>query len=235
MQGMSKARVSVQVMAHRGASRAELENTLAAFRRAGEMGSNAVELDVRRTVDGVLVIHHNPHLPDGRLIAAIKYADLPESVPTLGEALDACEGMWVNVEIKNDPKEPDFDPTDMIADETLANLLAREADDRWLISCFRMETVDRCRAIAPQIKTAWLCVEAPIGVADTLVKKGHHALHPWVAMLTRETIDACHAAGVQVNTWTCDDPARMAELIEWGIDGICTNVPDVALSVALTG
>ncbi len=199
------------------------------------MGSDAVELDVRRTVDGVLVIHHNPHLPDGRLVAAIKYADLPESVLTLGEALDACEGMWVNVEIKNDPKEPDFDPTDMIADETLANLLARDADDRWLISCFRMETVDRCRAIAPQIKTAWLCVEAPNGIADTLVKKGHHALHPWVAMLTRETIDACHAVGVQVNTWTCDDPARMAELIEWGIDGICTNVPDVALSVALTG
>jgi glycerophosphoryl diester phosphodiesterase len=44
-------------------------------------------------------------------------------------------------------------------------------------------------------------------------------------------IDACHAAGIAVNTWTCDDPARMAELIEWGIDGICTNVPDVALTV----
>ena len=57
------------------------------------------------------------------------------------------------------------------------------------------------------------------------------ALHPWVAMLTRETIDECHAAGVQVNTWTCDDPIRMAELIEWGIDGICTNMPDVALDV----
>ena len=235
MQHMSDAQVTVQVMAHRGASTAEPENTLAAFRRAGAMGSNAVELDVRRTSDGVLVIHHNPHLPDGRLVAAINYAELPESVPTLGEALDACEGMWVNVEIKNDPDEPDFDATDMIADETLANLLARNDDSRWLISCFRMETVDRCRAIAPQIKTAWLCVEAPNGIADTLVKKGHHALHPWVAMLTRETIDACHAAGVQVNTWTCDDPARMAELIQWGIDGICTNVPDVALSVALTG
>jgi glycerophosphoryl diester phosphodiesterase len=44
-------------------------------------------------------------------------------------------------------------------------------------------------------------------------------------------IDRCHAAGIAVNTWTCDDPERMAELIEWGIDGICTNVPDVALSV----
>lgn len=225
--------VSVQVMAHRGASRAEPENTLAAFRRAGEMGSDAVELDVRRTSDGVLVIHHNPHLPDGRLVAAIAYADLPESVPTLGDALDACAGMWVNVEIKNDPEEPDFDPSDMIADETLAHLLARNDDERWLISCFRIETVDRCRAIAPQIKTAWLCVEAPQGIADTLVKKGHHALHPWVKILTRETVDACHAAGVQVNTWTCDDPVRMAELIEWGIDGICTNLPDVARAVAV--
>ena len=219
-------------MAHRGASRAEPENTLAAFRRAGEMGSDAVELDVRRTCDGVLVIHHNPHFPDGRLVAASTYADLPESVPTLGEALDACEGMWVNVEIKNDPEEPDFDPTEMIADETLAHLLARNDDERWLISCFRMETIDRCRAIAPQIKTAWLCDVAPPGIADTLVEKGHHALHPKVWFLTRESVDACHAAGVQVNTWTCDDPVRMAELIEWGIDGICTNLPDVALVVA---
>ena len=48
----------VQVMAHRGASRSESENTLAAFRRAGEMGAQSVELDVRRTLDGVpLVIH----------------------------------------------------------------------------------------------------------------------------------------------------------------------------------
>ena len=134
-------------MAHRGASRAEPENTLAAFRRAGEMGGDAVELDVRRTSDGVLVIHHNPHLPDERLVAHTAYADLPASVPTLGEALDACAGMWVNVEIKNDPEEPDFDPTDMIADETVANLLARHDDERWLISCFRIETVDRCREL----------------------------------------------------------------------------------------
>lgn len=219
-----------QVIAHRGASKAERENTVAAFRRAGVMGAQAVELDVRRTNDGVLVVHHNPHFGDGRLVSATDHADLPEHVPTLGEALDACAGMWVNVEIKNDPAEPDFDATESIADETIAHLLARDADDRWVISCFRMETVDRCRALAPQIKTAWLCAEAPSGVAQTLLKKGHFALHPWVAVLTRETVAACHAAGVQVNTWTCDDPARMAELIEWGIDGICTNVPDVALA-----
>lgn len=221
----------VQVMAHRGASRAERENTVAAFLRAGQMGAHSVELDVRRSSDGVLVVHHNPHYGDGRLVAGTAWADAPEEVPTLAAALDACAGMWVNVEIKNDPEEPDFDATDRIADETIAHLLARGEDDRWLISCFRLETVDRCRALAPHIKTAWLCVEAPAGIGETLMKKGHLALHPWVAMLTRETIDECHAVGVQVNTWTCDDPIRMAELIEWGIDGICTNVPDVALEV----
>jgi glycerophosphoryl diester phosphodiesterase len=44
-------------------------------------------------------------------------------------------------------------------------------------------------------------------------------------------VDVFHKVGLQVNSWTIDDPARMAEVVEWGIDGICTNVPDVALQV----
>ena len=49
--------------------------------------------------------------------------------------------------------------------------------------------------------------------------------------LNQSTVDECHAAGIAVNTWTCDDPERMRELIGWGVDGICTNVPDIALAV----
>ena len=225
----------IAVMAHRGASRAERENTLEAFATAGRMGADAVELDVRRTADGALVVHHNPHLDDGRLIAALDREALPEHVPDLGEAFDACAGMWVNVEIKNDPEEPDFDPTDSIADATMALLLDRNEHDRWLISSFRVETIDRCLDVAAQhgvrIATAWLTAVVPDDVVPMLVAKGHVALHPWVRLLTAEMIDRCHAAGIAVNTWTCDDPERMAELIEWGIDGICTNMPDVALSV----
>ena len=230
-----------QVMAHRGASRAEPENTVAAFRRAAEMGAEAVELDVRRTVDGVLVVHHNPHLHDGRQVSAITVAELRSptgecgAVPTLAEALDACAGMWVNVEIKNDPSEPDFDPADSIADDTIAHLVARQTDGLWLISSFREETIDRCRSLAPSIATAWLCVEISDDTPARLAAKGHAAVHPWVRSLTADQVAACHAAGLQVNTWTCDDPQRMAELIEWGVDGICTNVPDVALSVRSTG
>ena len=177
------------------------------------------------------MVHHNPHLDELGLIAASRVGDLPDHVPTLGAALDACAGMWVNVEIKNDPNEADFDPDDSIADETIAHLLARGEDDRWLISCFRIETVDRCRALAPSIRTAWLCSGIPPDTPALLRERGHSALHPWVGLVTPDDIDACHAAGIEVNTWTCDDPARMAELIDWGIDGICTNVPDVALAV----
>jgi glycerophosphoryl diester phosphodiesterase len=225
----------MQVLAHRGASKAERENTVAAFRRAASMGANAAELDVRRTSDGVLVVHHNPDLVDGRLICATPARDLPVGVPTLDEALDACAPMWVNVEIKNDPGEPDFDPSDTIADATVACLQRRpEGSGSWLISSFRRETIDRCRHVDSTIATAWLTPGIDAAQVDSvladLVSSGHSALHPWVGLLTKELVDACHRHGLAVNTWTCDDPERMVELASWSVDGVCTNVPDVALA-----
>ena len=225
-----------QVMAHRGASRVETENTLAAFRTAVWMGADAVELDVRRTVDGALVVHHDPRLADGRAIVETRATDLPAHVPHLDAALDACAPLWVNVEIKNDPNEPDFDPSDSIADATIALLAERpEGDARWLISSFRRETVDRCRAIRPDIATAWLVTLLDPATRevtlDRLAADGHAALHPWVGGVDIGLLEQCAARGLAVNTWTCDDPDRMRELVAWGVDGICTNVPDVALAV----
>jgi glycerophosphoryl diester phosphodiesterase len=220
-----------QVIAHRGASNAAPENTVAAFQMAAELGADAVELDVRRTSDGVLVVHHNPHVADGRVIAELTAADLPGQVPTLAAALDACAGMWVNVEIKNDPREPDFDPGDRIADDTISELIARGEHGRWLISSFRLSTVDRCRELSTEIRTAWLTVDAPNEVAALLHEHGHSAWHPWVGALAERHVGDCHRHGIQVNAWTCDDVERISELIAWGVDGICTNVPDVALAV----
>ncbi len=233
--GVWKSAPVTSIIAHRGASRAERENTLAAFRRAVELGAHAVELDVRRTRDGVLVVHHNPTLADGRVISQCDHADLPEFLPTLDLALDACSPLWVNVEIKNDSSEPDFDPFDTIADDTIALLSRRdEGDRRWLISSFRRETIERCRALRPTIPTAWLTVtiepERVSSVINDLVASGHTALHPWHGTVTRELVQRCHSVGLDVNTWTCDDPERMTELMVWEIDGICTNVPDVGLA-----
>jgi len=221
----------VQVLAHRGASKAERENTLRAYRRARELGADGVELDVRRSADDVLVVHHDPRLGDGRVIRDTPASELPEHIPTLSDALDACAGMWVNLEIKNDETEPDYDPTDWVAAQTTALLSRRGELDRWLISSFRVETVDRCRQLVPEVRTAWLTSVSPEDVVEILLAKGHVALHPWVPLLTKDLLDRCHAAGIVVNTWTCDDPDRMRELIGWGIDGICTNMPDVAVAV----
>ncbi len=211
------------------------------------MGADAVELDVRRCATGELVVCHDPCL--------VPRADLPADVPLLTEALDACAPMWVNVEIKNDPSEPDFDPDETVARDVAAVLTARpEPIDRWIVSSFRRETTDALHRLAPAIPIAWLCVALPgaerptdgdtgidrdTGIArDTardatlvaLVRDGYAALHPWVGALTRDLVDACHAHGLAVNTWTCDDPTRITELAAWGVDGICTNVPDLALA-----
>jgi glycerophosphoryl diester phosphodiesterase len=102
------------------------------------------------------------------------------------------------------------------------------------VSSFRRETIDETARLWPELPTAYLVVDVddPASLAKDLVSSGHQALHPYVKTLTRETVEIMHGHGLAVNTWTCDDPARMAELISWGIDGICTNVPDVALKIA---
>lgn len=219
------------VIAHRGASVAERENTLAAFERAAAMGADGVELDVRRTADDRLVVHHDAALDDGRVIRTTLAADLPDWLPTIDDALDACDGMFVNIEIKNDPDEPDDDPSHWLA-YTVAGLVTRRGTPRrWLISSFRPGTVGRVRRVAPMLRTALLC-EAMTGdhVAHA-AGAGHVAIHPSVDTLTLDQVRAAHNAGLAVNVWTCNDPARIAELIGWGVDGICTDVPDVALAV----
>ena len=168
------------VIAHRGASRAERENTLAAFERAVTMGADGIELDVRRTADDMLVVHHDAVLADGRAVCRVPVAALPDHIPTLAAALDVCAGAFVNVEIKNDPSDPDFDPTEWVAHRTLTELARRGADARWLVSSFRFETVDLVRSLAPNVRTAWLVVEATDTAVGTTVSNGHVAIHPHV-------------------------------------------------------
>jgi glycerophosphoryl diester phosphodiesterase len=230
-------RTTTQIMAHRGASKAARGNTIEAFLLAREQGAHAVELDVRQCASGELVVHHDPGLADGRLIVHLAKEALPSFIPTLDEALDACGDMWVNVEVKNFRTEPDYDSNDVRTMAVLELLRRRVGDHgdakRYLLSCFRRKTVDRAHAVWPELPTAWLTMN--VGDADELAhdlaSSGHTAVHPEVTRVTREMIETFHAHGVQVNTWTCDDPVRLRELIAWGIDGICTNVPDVALKL----
>jgi glycerophosphoryl diester phosphodiesterase len=224
-------RTMTMVIAHRGASRQERENTIAAFERAAALGADGVELDVRRTIDGVLVVHHDAYLPDGVAICRTPYSDLPASVPMLGAALDACDGMFVNLEIKNSRDEPDHDPDDRVAEEVATVLVARGGGRRWLISSFRYRTVERFRELVPTARTAWLTLTLDGEVIERAAAGGHDAVHPDVRSVEASGVRRAHAAGLAVNVWTCNDPERMRELIAWGVDGICTDCPDVAIGV----
>ena len=84
------------------------------------------------------VVHHDAHLPDGRPIVDLQAADLPDYIPDLGAALDACAGMWVNVEIKNDAHDPDFDADRRDRRSDHGRALGAPENDRWLISSFRI-------------------------------------------------------------------------------------------------
>lgn len=226
------------VLAHRGARRRAPENTLEAFAVARDLGADGVELDVRRTRDGVLVLHHDPAPPDGPVLATVDHAVVRErfpAIPTLSEALDVCAGLLVNVEIKNLPWEDDFDAGESVADAVVDLLADRGGTDRVLVSSFHLPTVDRVHARAPGVPTAFLFLAGMdlVEVVDLTADRGHVAVHPDMRALggpeTHEFVVHAHERGLDVNVWTVNEPADMARLADVGVDALVTDVPDVAL------
>src|SRR4051812_38984981 len=145
------------VLGHRGASAVEPENTVAAFVRARALGADGVELDVRRTADDVLVVHHDPEVDGFGVIVHASFADLRAqhpSVATLAEALDACKGLLVNAEIKCLPWEPDPDTDGRVARATVDAIVATGTNA--VISSFDINAVDRIRGFGAGIETGWL-------------------------------------------------------------------------------
>jgi glycerophosphoryl diester phosphodiesterase len=223
------------VIAHRGASEAFPESSAAAFTGAVAQAADGVELDVRRTVDGGLAICHDDVLPDGTVLVDTPFADLPPGVLDLAAVLELCEPLSVvNIEIKNWPEDRDFDPAEQLAEAVVSLLRSRgELDDgRNLVSCFHLPTIDRVRALAPGLATGWLLgiVHDPARLIGKAAERGHVAVHPHHVFVNEAFVEKAHAAGLAVNAWTCDDPDRIRWLADLGVDGVITNVPDVALA-----
>jgi glycerophosphoryl diester phosphodiesterase len=217
-----------KIIAHRGASRVEPENTVAAFRAARRLGADMVELDVRVTADGCLAVHHNAVLPDGRPIASVAADSLPPHVPLLVAALEACEGMGVNIEIKNEPGEAGYDPDAAVADAVVDVVVGRDDGERVLVSSFDLAAIDRVRDRDRRIETGWLVMAVGETTLDTLAEHGHSTVHPWHGSTTEAVVRRCQRVGVLVNVWTCDEPDLIRQFVRWGVAGLCTNVPDRA-------
>lgn len=215
------------MIAHRGASAYELENTLAAFRAANEMAADGVELDIHVTADGVPVVHHDPDV-GGVPIADVASARLTdhrlangEPIPTLAETLDVLgPGPIVFVEAKSLPADRDA--------ALLAVLDAGPAPARYHVHAFDHRIIRRLTAARPTLVTGVLSASYPVDPLAPVQAAGAHELWQVKDLVDGELIEGAHEAGYRVYAWTVDDPARMRELAALGIDGVCTNRPDVA-------
>jgi glycerophosphoryl diester phosphodiesterase len=223
------------VLGHRGASAVAPENTVAAFVRARELGADGVELDVRRSADGVLVVHHDAEIAGVGLIASLTLAALRAARPdlaTLADALDACRGLVVNAEVKCLPWEPDADTDGSVMRATIDAVRAH--DGMLIVSSFDLAAVDRARELAPDIPTGWLTHGQAVGTtAPIAAAHGHPWLNPDGVAATEAGavgLGAAHAAGVLVSVWTVDDPGVASALAGAGADIIISNVPDVVLA-----
>ena len=230
-----------KIIGHRGAPRQARENTLEAFLAARDQGADGVELDVHRSRDGTLVVHHDAGIEGFGILAEQPFEAIRSTygwLPTLAEVLDACTGLLVNIEIKNSPRDADFDPTERVA-ATVVELLQERAHDVVIVSSFNLLSIERVHALNPDIPTGYLMAAKPMpldGVAIA-VAGGHRAIHPLFAMLRgsalADVVEHAHALGIAVNTWTVNDPEEINRLAVAGVDAIITDVPAEARAALL--
>jgi len=226
-----------RVFAHRGVATAATENTLAAFVAAVAAGADGAELDVRRSADGALVVHHDATLVGLGAISDLRVRELPEEVALLGDAMAVLEPLVVNVEIKNGPDEPGFDPSGSLSHDVVALLEDRGDLDRVVVSSFDLATLDAVRQASASVATGWLLGYGadPRALVEVAVDHAVGALHPWVLTVDDEAVAAAHAAGLEVATWTVNarhDLERMAGL---GVDTVITDDVRLALEVVTSG
>ncbi len=238
------------VLAHRGASVLEPENTLAAFQRALADGADGVELDVQRCATGEVVVFHDddltrlagrPERIDQLSLDAIREVSLPRGgrIPTLAEVLEVCApGALVDIEIKHSGIFPGGCHALVLG---VADAVSRaDAGGRVLVSSFSPGAVWLWRRIRPDV-TSGLLFERPRLLhrpwplrTDILLPLLHPgAVHPEETLCTPARVAGWRRRGYAVNVWTVDAADRIAELAAMGVSGIITNDPAGARS-ALT-
>jgi glycerophosphoryl diester phosphodiesterase len=163
-------------------------------------------------------------------VAALSVVDLPPNVPLLEAAVAACGDLLVNIELKELPGEIGYDPAHPLAALVAGFVVERGLVGRVLVSSFDLAAVDVVRAIEPSIPTAWLTGSGydQFVALETVVDRGHPAIHPHHAGVTAELVAEAHRLGIAVTTWTVDEPEQIRWLASVGVDAIITNRPDVA-------
>jgi glycerophosphoryl diester phosphodiesterase len=221
--------------AHRGLSAEVAENTLAAFRAAAEAGFRALEMDLRLTADGEVVVLHDAGVErttdgNGR-VADMRYDDLRRHptaagpVPRLDDVLSALggwPGLW-NLEVKA-PK----------ATVPVLHLLAHhKALGRAQLSSMDPRALEAARDEEPDLPRGLIALgpveDDALDLAEELECAWVNADHEF---MDRAAVERMKGAGLRVAAWTVNDPARAAELATWGVDCVITDTRAVLAALA---
>ena len=218
-------------IAHRGASGLEPENTLRSFRRAEEEAADALELDLRVTRDGHLVVLHDPTVnrttngtgPVHELtLAEVRRLDggLGERVPTFGEVLETTT-LPIHAELKV-----------LEAAEPLASVILEEdAAERVTPISFHSEALRRVKRVLPDQPVGLVFPGAPPEGAGRARAVGADFVSLKSVHLDAEAVERCQRADLKVTAWTVNEPGQMRRVMEWGAEGIATDRPDLLAGI----
>jgi glycerophosphoryl diester phosphodiesterase len=247
------------VFAHRGASGTHPENTLPAFAAGLAAGADRLELDVHATADGHVVVLHDPTLDrttdasgpvKARTLAEVERADAGFRfragdgthpyrgrgirVPTLRALLAAHPDVPLNIEVKQ------ADPP--IVERVLADLDVFGARVRTLLAAEHHAIMERIRRTAPDVVTSASAAE----VAEFVFRVREGRLGGYrpaavalqvppslgdTAIVSSETVAAAHRLGVEIHVWTINDEREMERLLDLGVDGLVSDLPERVVAV----
>lgn len=236
---------STRMIAHRGLSGLETENSIPAFVAAGNRSYYGVETDAHVTKDGRFVVIHDDTTgrvaredvrveeSDYEAVRGIALKDMCPAaeaaqdvcledrqdliIPNLKEYITICRkyGKTCVLELKNE-----FLPEDV-------KRLVEEIEDLGYLEhvvfiSFALNNMIRLRDLLPDQGLYYLTMEYNGEILDTLKRYGLN-LDIYYKALTKEIVEELHGEGILVNCWTCDDKAQAEQLAAWGVDFITTN------------
>lgn len=214
--------MTVTAIAHRGEPVGHRENTLPAFEAAVALGADMVEIDLRRTRDGAIVVLHDQTLERlwGRAtsvgdldldeVAALGQDDV--RIPTLAAVLQAVPL----------PLMVDFTRREVVPG-ALQAVLAAGALPRCLFVTGNVAALQQLRAQSAEARLGLTWVDEPEPPLPLLRELAAEYWNPMSALVTAEGVRAVHGAGLLVSCWTVDTPEETTRVLEAGVDAVVSN------------
>lgn len=225
-----------KILAHRGAFGYAPQNTMAAYKKAIEMNSDGIELDIRLSKDGKIVICHNSTIDEtsngSGEISEMTYEEIlkydfskefpeysPQHAPLLSEVLELFKptNMLINIEVKDSDS----------AIPAIELVKKMEMQGQIVYSSFNHRCIKNMREYDPSIDAGLLYGEEVSEDMESYIKEYNAtAVHPYFSSVNDKIIDICNRNGYKIRAWTVNEPEDIEAMVKLDIDTVITNYPD---------